>query len=116
MKAWLSYAGWTALVVLGVVVVVGSLAPPASTSVVWVAGASAYAAQLIAFAALILVRRRPGRFVAGWAGGIALRVLTVGGLAVWVLPGEGAAVALLSLVGLLFVLMLMEPVFLRIAE
>lgn len=114
MKAWLSYAGWTGAVTLGLIVVVGTLVPASSTGAVWLAGVSAYSVQLIAFAALVVVRRKPRRFLFGWVGGIVLRATTVVVLAVLVLPG--AAAALLSAVGILFVLMLMEPVFLRIAE
>lgn len=116
MRAWRTYAVWSAAVLLLLAVVVGLALPARATGWIWTSAAVAYGVQLAAFGALVAVRRRPERFVAGWVGGIALRIATVAALALWVVRGPSAAAALLSLVGFLFVLMLMEPVFLRIAE
>ena len=115
MKAWLTYAGVTLVVTLVlaglVTIAVGSTAGRA----VWFAAAVAYVLQLAAFAALIAVRGRNELFLLGWLVGLVARFAVVGVVAYWLqrtgaLPIEPA---LLSLVGFLFVLLLMEPLFVR---
>ena len=115
LKAWLAYAV-AALVVIGVAAGVGTLlVSKAVVPAVWFAAGVAYVLQLIAFAGLVMVRNRAQLFLAGWLIGMALRFGAVGGVAWWlsrsaVLPREAA---LVSLVGFVFLLLLMEPMFLR---
>lgn len=115
MKAWLQYAG-AGLAVTGLGVLLASvLAGPETLGAVIFAAGLAYAVQLVAFALLVLVRERGSMVLAGWAGGMVLRFLMVGVVAVWlsrnpVLPVQPA---LLSLVAFVFVLLMLEPLFLR---
>jgi hypothetical protein len=115
LKAWLTYAG-VGLLVVAAGAGVGSLLVPASESrAVWFSAGLAWVLQLIAFGGLVAVRERNEWFLAGWLGGLVLRFGAVGLVAFWlsrsdVLP---RAAALLSLVVFVFVLLLMEPLFLR---
>ena len=115
LKAWMAYAV-AALVVVGVAAGVGTLLVSREVApAVWFAAGVAYVLQLIAFAGLVMVRNRAQLFLAGWLIGMALRFGAVGGVAWWlsrsaVLPREAA---LVSLVGFVFLLLLMEPMFLR---
>lgn len=116
MTAWLTYAvGGAALLGLGAAGV-SLLLSPASTGAVWMAAAVAWAVQLLAFAALVAARDRGTAFLVGWGAGMALRFAAVGAVAFWVLRGSAmpAAPALLSLVGFLFVLVVLEPLFLKL--
>jgi hypothetical protein len=115
VKVWLAYAG-AGLVVVVVGAVLATLFVSAQDAgAVWFAAALAWVLQLIAFAALVVVRERNELFLIGWLGGLVLRFAVVGLVAFWltrraVLP---LAPALVSLVAFVFVLLLMEPVFLR---
>lgn len=118
MKAILSYAvAAVAFLVVGAGVVIWLVAA-ADPSSVWLAAAIAWPVQLIAFWILLVGRRAPGRFMVGWAGGMALRFATLAGVAIWSTRTEmfDAATALVSLVGFVFVLVLLEPLFLRLAD
>lgn len=114
--AWLPYAA-TAIVLAGVLAAVGALALPAAEARgVRVAALVACGVQLAAFGLLVYVRARATLFLAGWVGGMLLRFVVLAAVAVWVTRDGGglpAATTLVSLVGLLFVLLLLEPVFLR---
>jgi Na+/proline symporter len=118
MRAWVTYAGVSAVILgalaLGVVLVV----PGTHAGSVWLAAAVALAVQVAAFAVLIAARRQQGGFVAGWGGGMLLRFGSVAGMAVWVTVSDGphAESALLSLIGFIMVLVLIEPLFLRLAD
>jgi hypothetical protein len=113
LKSWARYAGAglvvTALCAGVTILALGSVAARA----VIVAAVVAYIVQLAAFAALVAVQGRTDLFIAGWAGGMVLRAggLILAGL--WVsrttLP---RATLLLSLVAFLFMLLLIEPMFL----
>jgi hypothetical protein len=115
LRAWTAYA-LTAAVVVGVTGVAASLLGGAAiTKAVWLSAALAYVLQAIAFALLLVVRDRAELFMAGWLGGMVLRFGAVGVLAFYAsryttLP---LAAFLLSLVGFVFLLLLLEPVFLR---
>jgi hypothetical protein len=118
MRAWLVYAG-VALVVLvllalGVVLVV----PGTDAASVWLAAIVAYGVQNLAFAVLLWGRRRTMGFVAGWGGGMGLRFAALAGMAIWVTVSDAhhAESALLSLIGFVMVLVLIEPLFLRMAD
>jgi hypothetical protein len=116
VRLWLLYAAAGAAVC-----VVGALAGTAflegaDLRALRIAAALAFGIQLLAFAALVALRDADGSlFLVGWGSGILLRFMAVGALAFWLhrtaaLP---LAAALVSFVAFLFVLLLMEPVFLR---
>jgi hypothetical protein len=115
MKAWTGYAGASLALVVVVAAVAGAVLPESYGRAVWVSAAVAYLLQLIAFAALVAVRRDRTLIMAGWAGGIGLRVLALVVMAWW--AAESAALPreplLVSLVAYLFLLLLLEPVFLK---
>jgi hypothetical protein len=115
LKAWLIYAGAALVVLLLAGAAVTLLVPPDAARAVWFAAGLAYVVQLAAFAALVAVRGRADLFLVGWLAGLLLRFLAVGVVAFWlsrdsVLP---RAPALLSLVAFVFVLLMLEPLFLR---
>jgi hypothetical protein len=115
LRAWLAYAG-VGLLVTAAVAGAATLVVDreAGRAIVAMAGI-AYAVQLLAFAALLAVRGKDALFLAGWLGGMILRFAGLGAVAWWVtataaLPREAA---LISLAGFLFLLLLLEPFFLR---
>ena len=73
----------------------------------------AYPVQVVAFGLLVRARQEAGRFVVWWGAGIALRLAAVvgAGVAASRLMSVQPAAFLLSLVGFIFVLLLLEPVF-----
>ncbi len=75
----------------------------------------AYPVQVIAFGLLLRARGEPTRFMVWWGAGIALRVVVVVGVgfASSTLAAVDPAALLLSLVGFFFVLLLIEPAFLK---
>jgi hypothetical protein len=116
MRAWLIYAAVTAaLLVIAALVLSVLVQDPLA---VWLAAGVAYVVQLLAFAALVRSRTRGLGFVAGWGGGMALRFLALAGMAAGVTLSDARdpATALLSLVGFVMVLVLVEPLFFRWAE
>ena len=118
MTAWIAYAASAvALVVVGSATV-GWLVGPARSAGAWVAGAVAVAVQLVAFAALVRSRRRGRDFLVSWGSGMLLRFGVIAGLAFWVtrMTTLDPEVTLLSLVGFVFLLVLLEPAFLRLAD
>ncbi|HUG40029.1 MAG TPA: hypothetical protein VMM12_06080 [Longimicrobiales bacterium] len=118
MRAWMAYAATSATLVAGLSVVVGLAVGAERAGGVWVAGAVAMAVQLAAFGALVRSRRRGRDFLVSWASGMVLRFAVIAGLAFWVTRRTGLdpAVTLLSLVGFVFLLVVLEPAFLRLAE
>lgn len=116
MKAWLAYAlvaaALLALLATGVSLLLDADATPA----LWLGAAVAYAVQLLAFGALVAGRDSGTAFVVGWGGGMALRFAAVAAVAFWVTQRSTlpAAPALVGLVGFVFILVLLEPVFLRL--
>lgn len=113
--AWLPYAAMA--VVLAATVVAGAalVLPAAEARGVRVAALIACGAQLAAFGLLVYGRSRATLFLAGWVGGMLLRFGVLAAVAMRVTQDGGlpAAATLVSLAGLLFVLLLLEPVFLR---
>jgi hypothetical protein len=115
LRAWIAYAlaGAVLTVVLGLIV--SLLGGADITKAVWLAAGFAYALQTFAFGLLLLARDQASLFTAAWAGGMLLRFGAVGGFAFWaprfstLQPGT----LLLSLAGFFFLLLLLEPVFLR---
>jgi hypothetical protein len=118
MKAWFRYAAVSALVLLALALGVAFVIPGTQPSAVWLAAAVAFVAQMVAFAVLLLGRGKTAGFVAGWGGGMAIRFAAVAGMAVWVslTDRHHPETALVSLVGFVMVLALIEPVFMRMAD
>lgn len=115
MKGWLAYAGVGLVVTLLAAAVATALVDPGARSAVWFAAALSYLLQLVAFAAMLALRRDPQLFMIGWAAGMALRFGAVGAVAFWlsrspVLPRD---VTLISLVSFVVVLLFLEPLFLK---
>lgn len=115
MSAWVAYAGASlglvALAAGGTSLAVGEAADRA----IWFSAFLAWALQLAAFGALVWTRRQGSLFMVGWVGGMGLRFLGLGVLAyvgtrTTVFPAEAL---LVSFVAFLFLLILLEPVFLR---
>ncbi len=117
MRPLLSYAAASAVILTGLAAGVIVLVDAAEPAAVWLAAGIAWPVQVVAFWALLASRGGPG-FMLSWAAGIALRFGAVGAVALW-LTRTGAydpATGLVSLVGFVFVLVLLEPLFLRLAD
>ena len=117
MTAWIAYAATAALLCLGVAAVVGAVVGSARADGAWLAAAMAVLVQLPAFGALVSSRRKGRDFLVSWASGMALRFAVIAGAAFWVTRRTSLdpEVTLLSLVGMVFVLVLLEPAFLKLA-
>ena len=115
IRAWLAYAG-VGLVVVGAAAVGATLLLEGEAArAVRVAAGIAYVLQLGAFAALLAVRGKDALFLAGYLGGMVLRFGGVGVVAWWLTTTAALprSAALISLVAFLFLLLLLEPIFLR---
>jgi hypothetical protein len=115
MRAWTAYAVAGAVLTIAVAGIVSLLVGDAPSKAVWLSAALAYGLQLVAFALLLRFRDQANLFLAGWLGGMVLRFGALGALAFWAtrFTALPPATLLLSLVGFVFVLLLLEPVFLR---
>lgn len=112
VKAWLFYAAAGALVLAAAAGVAGLVAT--DRSAVWAAAGVAYVIQLAAFGLLIALRPQPQLFMVAWLAGMVFRFGALGIVAFW-LSRTGAlplSTTLMSLVAFLFLLLLLEPVFL----
>ncbi len=118
MRAWLTYAGASAAVLAVGGLVLAALLPAGAGAAVVFAGVSALGIQILAFGALVAVRDSVKRFMVGWIGGVAFRFVALVALGFWATRRASfpAEPGLLALVAFLFVLLLMEPVFLRMAD
>ena len=118
MRAWLTYAGASAILLLLLVVVIGTLVRAADPAALWVAAGVAWMAQLAAFALLLWAKRSGTGFIAAWGSGTLLRFAVLAAVAVAVSRGSSLdpASALVGLVGFVIVLVLIEPLFLRLAD
>ena len=115
MKAWGAYA-LTAVALTGLTgAITTQLVAASAVRAVWLGAGVAFAVQLVAFAALVALRDRGTLFMVGWAGGMFLRFSAVGALAFWLSRTDAfpRAAALISLAGFVFMLLLLEPLFLR---
>lgn len=115
LKAWLWYAAAAVAVTVLVGLVAVLLADRRADRAIMVGGSLGLAIQLAAFGMLLAVRDQAHLFLVGWLGGMLLRFGVLGVCMYWgsrteVLP---LAPLLLSLVGFVFVLLMLEPVFLR---
>ncbi|HEX6308103.1 MAG TPA: hypothetical protein VFZ69_07945 [Longimicrobiales bacterium] len=115
MRAWLAYAGVGLMVTVAGAVVATLFIAREAVGAVWFSAGLAYALQLVAFAGLVAVRDRSELFLVGWLAGLVLRFGVVGLMAYWLTRSEvyPVAPALMSLVAFVFVLLLLEPLFLR---
>jgi hypothetical protein len=115
MVSWFAYAAATAALLVVMAAGAGALFESADPTSLWLAALVAWAVQLMAFAA---GRTRGLDFMVSWAGGMLLRFAVVAGAALWVTRSSGldAATALVGLVGFVMVLVLLEPLFLRLAD
>ena len=116
MRAMVAY-GVASAALLAVLAVLVAVVFGVGAGAVRLAALIAWPVQLVAFAALVK-GRGGGGFMASWLGGMALRFVAVGAAAVWVtrVDGPDPASLLLSLVGFVFVLVLVEPLFLRLTN
>ena len=104
-------AGLVAVGVAGTIAVFAG----AEQNAVMAAGAVAWVIQLAAFGLLLALHKQPQLFMIGWLAGMVFRFGAVGVCAFW-LSRSGSlplSTTLLSLVGFLFLLLLLEPLFLR---
>jgi hypothetical protein len=115
MKALLAYAGVTLVVVVVAAGVLGAVLGGESARAVWLSAVVAYAVQVVAFGILLVTRDRQGLFLVGMVGGMGLRLAVLLGVGLWVTRTGAypAAALLLSLAGFLFLLLLLEPAFMR---
>jgi hypothetical protein len=115
VRAWFAYAVIGLAVTLAAGLLATLLVAPGSVPAVWFAAGVAYVLQLVAFAILVAVRSRTELFMLGWLAGLVLRFAAVGVVAFWLSrdPVFPAEPALLSLVAFVFLLLLLEPLFLR---
>lgn len=113
ISSWITY-GVVGLVLTVLVAVIVS-AMTGQAQAVWVGAGVAYGVQLIAFALLLWLRPQPQLFMIGWLGGMALRFMALAVVAFWVSRTDALprATTLVSLVGFVFLLLLLEPLFLR---
>ena len=118
MRAYLGYALIGAGLLGLMAGLLGWMLGPSAVRSVWWGAGLAYVVQLIAFAALLRMRKRTTAFMAVWGGGILARFAVVLAGAFWVTRSETLqlAPALLSLAGFLFVLVLLEPVFFLVGQ
>ena len=116
MSALSRYA-LTALLVVGLgSAVLWMFLDDAGRKGVMLAGLTAYPVQVVAFALLLRARGKPSGFFVWWGAGIALRVtvVVVVGIASSSFESVDPAPLLLSLVGFFFVMVLLEPAFLKV--
>jgi hypothetical protein len=114
-RAWAAYAA-VGLVLSGVCAgVVSLLLSGAAERAMWLSAVIAYGLQLVAFAGMLYGRRDPNLFLVSWLTGMILRFGAVAVVAWWLAQREALPreAALLSLVGFVFLLLLLEPVFLK---
>ena len=115
LRVWLFYAATGAAVCVAGALIGGTFLEGEDLRGLRVAAAVAFGLQLVAFAAMVGLRDAGPLFLVAWGGGMLLRLAAVAVLAFW-LQGTAllpSAATLVSLVAFLFVLLLLEPVFLR---
>lgn len=115
MSGEAKYAGAGAAGVAVVILVLWPFLDPASRLGMLIAAAVALPVQWVAFAALMRFRGKPNGFLRVWVGGAALRMAVVGLVAFLAISRgvEGSITLLLALVGFLFGLLLLEPMYFK---
>ena len=111
-RAWLLYAASGAAVTLVAAAITTALT--GESRAVWTAAAIAYVIQLIAFGLLAGLGSQPQLFMIAWVGGMMVRFGALGVCAAWLSRTNALPLSttLMSLVGFLFLLLLIEPLFL----
>jgi hypothetical protein len=114
VKSWLSYAAVGGLLTAVTAGVAGMLIG-SDARAVWIAAVIAYVIQLGAFGLMVALQSQPQLFMIGWLAGMVVRFGAVGVCAFWLSRTAALPLSttLLSLVGFLFLLLLLEPLFLR---
>lgn len=119
MRRWFAYAGASGAILLASVAALwGVLESDGRSGILWAAGV-AWVVQGIAFGLMVGLRDRKQGLLLAMAGGTAARLGSLGaaGIVVTVVEtGVGAGALLLGLAGFLFVLALLEALFLRRVE
>jgi hypothetical protein len=115
MNVWVAYAGAGLLLVLVVTLVASLALSGAAEAAIWFSAALAWILQLLAFGGLVAMRRQPSLFTISWLSGMMLRFIALAALAFFgsrtsAFPLEPL---LVSFVAFLFLLVLLESVFLR---
>lgn len=115
MKALLRYLVISAVVVGLLAFVLAGWILPTAASGIWIAAGFSYLVQALAFSALTLSSGSGMGLLIARGGGTLLRLLAVLGAALWVARSDQLPTApvLLSFVGFLFLLLMLEPVFIR---
>jgi len=111
---WYAVAG-LAVVALGVFGTAAVLDGTAARGVL-AAGAVAWSVQVIAFGFMARSRAGSNAFLLAWVGGTLVRLLVVGiaGLMLVALPGLPRTPTLVGLAAFFFMMLLLEPAFLRL--
>jgi heme/copper-type cytochrome/quinol oxidase subunit 4 len=107
--------GLTCAAIVGTLVLLAALLlDPAGLAGVLIAAAVALPVQIVLFVAMSKSPAGTNRFLAAWIGGMLVRMVVVGSvaLALSLRPGSAEAPTLLGLVGFFFVMVLLEPAFL----
>lgn len=115
MRSVLEYSALCVVIsALGLLVLLSSVPPDSARGVV-TAVSVALPLQIIFFALLVRYRDHPTGFLGAWVGGMLGRLALVGLMAFAVTWRDdlSPAATLLTLAGLLFGLLLLEPLFLR---
>ncbi|HZD04547.1 MAG TPA: hypothetical protein VE173_06505 [Longimicrobiales bacterium] len=116
MKGFAGYGAVCLAIIAGLVLALWPFLGPGGRRGILVAAAVAVPFEMGALGLLRAFRDRPNGFLAAVAGGFLGRMVAVGAVAL-ALTRSGdrsrAEVGVLALVGFLFVLMLLEPVFIR---
>ena len=115
MRALLGYALAGLLIVAVAVAGLFPFLDESGRRGILIAAGVAYPVQVVAFGLLLRARGDPSRFFAWWGVGVVVRigVVVVAGLVALRVESLGAEALLLSLAGFFFVLLLIEPVFLK---
>ena len=115
MRALLGYALAGLLIVAVAVAGLFPFLDESGRRGILIAAGVAYPVQVVAFGLLLRARGDPSRFFAWWGVGVVVRigVVVVAGLIALRIESLGAEALLLSLAGFFFVLLLIEPVFLK---
>lgn len=118
MRSAVAYAGAALVAVLVPTGTVWLWAGSGVATGVTVAACVAYGVMVVSFAIMIRFRGEGNRFLAAWAVGVLTRLFTLGLVTFAVIRVERLAPAptLLALAGFFFMLLLLEPVYLRERE
>jgi len=114
-NSWVLYAATALAVTVVLAGIISSLLGGTAAKAVWFSAAAAYVIQITAFALLLYMRNDPNLFLSAWLGGMVIRFAVLG-LATFGLSRTAAlpqGPTLVSFVGFVFLLLLLEPVFLR---